>query len=80
MLGLAGQGMDEYQQRLIDAEREKYDFNANKDMNWLSNYVGLLGGAPPAGQTATTKTPAPNPWVTAAGLGMQGASMLGGYL
>jgi hypothetical protein len=79
MLGLAGQGLEGYDQRMIDAERERYDYNANKDMSWLQNYVGLLGGAPPAGQTSTMTTPAPNPWVTAAGLGLQGASMLGGF-
>jgi hypothetical protein len=78
MLGLAGQGMDEYNQRLIDAERERYNYESNKDMGWLSNYIGLLGGAPPPTQTTTTKMPAPNPFVTALGLGMQGASMLGG--
>lgn len=79
MLGLAGQGLEGYDQRLIDAERERYDYNANKDMSWLSNYIGLLGGAPGPSSTSTVKTPAPNPWVTAAGLGLQGASMLGGF-
>jgi hypothetical protein len=78
MLGLAGSGLEGYDQRMIDAERERYDYNANKDMSWLQNYVGLLGGAPPAGQTSTMTTPAPNPWVTGLGLGLQGASMLGG--
>jgi hypothetical protein len=70
MLGLAGQGLEGYDQRLIDAERERYDYNANKDMGWLSNYIGLLGGAPAPSSTTTTKTPAPNPFVTAAGLGL----------
>jgi hypothetical protein len=78
MLGLAGQGIDEYDQRLIDADRERYDYNANKDMGWLQNYIGLLGGAPQAGQTTTTKAPAPNPFATALGLGLQGASMFAG--
>lgn len=78
MLGLAGQGMDDYNQRLIDAERERYDYESNKDMGWLQNYIGLLGGAPAAGQTSTTTMPAPNPFATALGLGLQGASMLGG--
>lgn len=78
MLGLAGQGMDDYQQRLIDAERERYNYNANADMNWLGNYIGLLGGAPPPTTTGTVKTPAPNPFVTALGLGLGGASMLAG--
>lgn len=79
MLGLAGSGLEGYDQRMIDAERERYDYNANKDMNWLSNYIGLLGGAPAGSQTTNTKTPAPNPFVSALGLGMQGASMLGGF-
>lgn len=74
MLGLAGQGMDEYSQRLIDAERERYNYEANKDMNWLSNYIGLLGGAPPPTTTSTTKTPAPSPWPALAGLAGQAAS------
>jgi len=78
MLGLAGQGLEGYDQRMIDADRERYDYNANKDMSWLQNYVGLLGGAPPPGSTSTMKTPAPNPFMSALGLGMQGASMLGG--
>lgn len=93
MLGLAGQGMEGYDQRMIDADRERYDYNANKDMGWLANYVGLLGGAPPPTTTSTTKTPAPSPWATALGLagtaagayfgGPAGASMggrLGGAL
>jgi len=78
MLGMAGQGLEGYDQRLIDAERERYDYNANKDMSWLGNYIGLLGGAPPPSSTSTVTTPAPSPWATALGLGMQGASMLGG--
>lgn len=79
MLGLAGQGIDDYNQRLIDAERERYNYEANADMNWLGNYIGLLGGAPPPTTTSTTKAPAPNPFVSALGLGLQGASMLGGF-
>ena len=62
MLGLAGQGMDTYNQQLIDAEKAKYDYNANKDLSWLQNYIGLLGGAPQAGVTSTTKVPAPSLW------------------
>jgi hypothetical protein len=79
MLGLAGQGLEGYDQRLIDADRERYDYEANKDMGWLQNYLGLLGGAPPPSTTTNTKTPAPNPWMTALGLGMSGASMFGGF-
>jgi hypothetical protein len=73
MLGLAGEGMDNYNQRLIDAERERYDYNANKDMGWLQNYIGMLGGPPPAGQTSTTTAPAPSLLSTIAGLGATAA-------
>jgi hypothetical protein len=78
MLGLAGAGMDQYNQQVIDAEKARYDYNANKDMQWLQNYVGMLGGAPPPTSTNSAKTPAPSPWATVAGLGLMGASALGG--
>lgn len=80
MLGMAGQGLEGYDQRLIDAERERYNYDANKDMAFTQNYIGMLGGPPPVTTTGTSTmtTPAPNPFVTALGLGLQGASMLGG--
>jgi hypothetical protein len=80
MLGLAGQGMDDYNQRLIDAERERYDFNANKDMGWLQNYIGLLGGAP--SPTQTIRTPQPSLLAQAGGYVLnnmgQAAKVFGG--
>lgn len=78
MLGLAGEGIDGYNQRLIDAERERYDYNANKDMGWLQNYIGMLGGVPGPTTTTRTQIPAANPFTTALGIGLQGASMLAG--
>ena len=78
MLGLAGAGYDQYNQQQIDAEKARYDYNANKDMQWLQNYVGMLGGAPPPTSTNNAKTPAPSPWATVAGLGLMGASALAG--
>jgi len=78
MLGLAGAGFDQYNQQQIDAEKARYDYNANKDMQWLQNYVGMLGGAPPPTQTNSAKTPAPSPWATVAGLGLMGARALAG--
>lgn len=77
MLGLAGQGYDQYNQAKIDAAKAKYDYQQNADMQWIQNYIGLLGGPPPPTQTNTAKTPAPSPWATVAGVGLQAASALG---
>lgn len=62
MLGMAGQGLEGYDQAKIDAEKARYDYNANKDMNWIQNYIGLLGGVPGASSTTSAKTPNPSIW------------------
>lgn len=67
MLGLAGAGFDEYNQQQIDADKARYDYNANKDMQWLQNYIGLLGGPPPPTSTNQTKTPTPSTLATIGG-------------
>lgn len=59
-LQAAGQGYDQYNQNLINANMQKYDYNANAPYNWLANYVGLLGGVPGPSQTGTTTTPRPS--------------------
>lgn len=82
MMGLAGEGYDKYNQSLIDADKARYDYGANKDMSWLQNYVGLLGGSPPPSTTTTNKTPAQSPWATVAGagVGLLGSALSGGVL
>lgn len=55
MLGQAGQGYDQYNQNLINSDIEKYNYNNNKDFNYLSDYIGLLNGA--TGSSSMTKAP-----------------------
>lgn len=63
----AGKGYDQYNQGLIDADMAKYDYNQNADYNWLSNYIGLLGGFPGNSSTSTAKTPRPSTLETVGG-------------
>lgn len=55
MLGQAGQGYDEYNTKLINADIEKWNYNQNADWNFLNDYIGLLNGA--TGGATTTKQP-----------------------
>jgi hypothetical protein len=55
MLGQAGQGYDQYNQNLINADIEKYNYNQNSDWNFLNDYIGLLNGA--TGSASTTTAP-----------------------
>lgn len=63
----AGKGYDMYNQSLIEDDMARYDYNANLDYNWLSNYIGLLGGFPGNSSTQTAKTPRPSTLETIAG-------------
>jgi hypothetical protein len=62
-LGKAGMGFDQYNQSLIDADMRKWDFNQNREMDWLRNYLGLLQGQ--GGGTTTQYQPGPNPFTSA---------------
>ena len=76
MLGQAGQGYDQYNQNLINADIEKYNYNNNKDFNYLSDYIGLLNGA--TGSSSMTKAPGQagmSPLTGALGGALSGASM-----
>lgn len=55
MLGQAGQGYDQYNQNLINADIEKWNYLQNADWNFLNDYIGLLNGA--TGGSSTTKAP-----------------------
>jgi len=86
-LGLAGQGFDQHNQALIDANVDKYNYNANKDFNWISQNLGLLNGAVGGSQTTTQKAASPNLFTSALGGGLAGfgvgglpGALLGGGL
>lgn len=57
-------------QNQINANIQRYNYNANAPMNWLQQYMGTVG-AGYGGGTQTTQTPyyQPSPWATAAGIG-----------
>jgi hypothetical protein len=69
MLGQAGQGYDRYNQMLLDADKEKWDYNQNAEMMHIAQYLGLLNGSP--FQTQTSKTPTQ---------GSFGTDLIGGIL
>jgi hypothetical protein len=72
-LGKAGMGFDQYNQSLIDADMRKWDFNQNREMDWLRNYLGLLQGQ--GGGTTTQYQPGPNPFTSTFGGALMGAKL-----
>lgn len=69
MLGQAGQGYDQYNQQLIDADIARWDYNQNADMQHIASYLGLLNGNPYSATTSKTSQPS-----------NLGTSILGGLL
>lgn len=76
MLGQAGQGYDQYNQNLINANIDKYNYNNNKDWNFLNDYIGLLNGATGGSSTTT----APRQGSTSPLTGALGGALSGAYL
>jgi hypothetical protein len=52
MLAQAGGAQDTYSQRQTDADVARYNYNQNKDWNYLARYLGMLNGAYPGGETS----------------------------
>ena len=75
MLGQAGAGFDQYNQDLINADLQKYNYNSQKDFNFLSQYLGLLNGAQGGSQTTTSPVARSNPFTTGMGGAMAGAQL-----
>ncbi len=73
-LGTAGGILDQFNQSLINADINKYNYENNKDTQWLSNYMGLLQQAP-WGQVGTATPPRPNPYTSALGGAATGAGL-----
>lgn len=78
MLGQAGAGYDQYNQSLIDADIQKYNYQQNKDWNFLNDYIGLLNGA--TGSSSTTTQPVQSGGIGGAATGALGGAMTGASL
>ena len=76
-LGQAGQGIDTINQNNINADMAKYNFNQNKDFNFLNQYLAMLNGAQGGSQTTTQPVQQANPFTGALGGAMAGGSMFG---
>lgn len=73
-LGAAGSLQDQQAQRQINADIARHDYNQNSDMQFLSNYMGLLQQAP-WGQNSTVTPPPTNPFTSAMGGGIMGGML-----
>lgn len=85
-MGTAGQGKDTYSQQQIDADIARYNYDQNKDWNYITRYLAALNAGYPGGETSGTvygsATPSQNPGASAfggamsvAGLGLSAAAM-----
>ena len=77
-LSAAGKGQQDYQQRLIDADKQRYDYQQNLPSNWLNQWLGAIGTP---GWSAPTSTSVASPSGFSAGVdsGLQnfGSSLIG---
>lgn len=73
-MGQAGAGIDQYNQAKIDADVGKYDYNSNKDLNWITQNLGTLMGTP-WGQSQTAKGAQPSVFSGALSGAMGGAGL-----
>lgn len=79
-LGNVGAAVQQQGQNVINADISKYDYNTNKDTNWLNQYLGTLNGASGGSSTTTQPTNAPNPWTQYAGAALGAGGLLAGFL
>lgn len=66
MLGAAGQGYDQYNQGLINANIDRFNYNNNAQWNFLNDYIGLLNGAVGGSSTTTGTQPSSSSPITGA--------------
>lgn len=78
-LGNVGAQRQAQGQANINADVQHFNYDQNKDYNWLAQYLGALNGSQGGSQTTTTPYNTPSPWtqILGAGLGVGGA-LLGG--
>lgn len=72
----AGQVRDDYAQSLVDADRQRYEFNQNRPYQNLSTYLGNIGGSF-GSQGSQTSPSYSTPWYSYA---LGGLGLLGGLL
>lgn len=85
-LGAAGSTVDQQRQAQDTSSQAAYNYNANAQMNYISQYLAMLNGGYPGGQTTSSGTSATSQPTNAfssilgsgmgiAGLGLQAASV-----
>jgi hypothetical protein len=87
-MGQAGKAIDEQSQRTIDADIARYNYDSNKDWNYINRYLASLNAGYPGGESSGTvrgsAMPATNPssdllnaLMGGAGLGLKALGMFG---
>jgi hypothetical protein len=87
-MGQAGAGWDRYNQSLIDSDIARYNYDANKDWNYINRYLASLNAGYPGGEMSGTvrgsAMPSTNPTADTlnavfkgAGLGLSALGMFG---
>ena len=55
-LAQAGTSLDDYNQSVVDANVDRWNYNQQRDMTALQNYLNLVGGSYGGSGTSTTET------------------------
>jgi len=79
-LGNVGAAVQQQGQNVINSNIDKYNYNQNKDINWLNNYLSMLNGASGGSSVTTQPSYTPNPWAQYAGAGAALAGSLLGSM
>jgi hypothetical protein len=78
-LGAAGSLQDQFNQAAINADVDRWNYNATAPMQWTSNYLGMLNGAP-WGSMTRNSVPGPSGFQSALQTGGQIMQMVGPLL
>ncbi len=79
-LGNVGSAIQQQGQNVTNADISKYDYNQNKDTNWIQQYLATLNGAQGGSSTTTSPIYTPSPWSNIAGGGIAAAGLLSSFL
>lgn len=75
-LGNVGAAIQQQGQNTINSNIDKYNYNTNKDYNWLNQYIGTLNGASGGSNVTTSPIYTPSPWSQVAGGAATAAGLL----